>query len=58
MHNTFPNYHAPTVEDIYKINKKTATGEEKLFKILDTTGEDDYINLVDQWVKAADGFLL
>ena len=58
MNNTFQKEYDATVEDIYKINIKIATGEEILFKIYDTAGEEDYINLVDEWIKVADGFLL
>ena len=46
------------MEDSYSINIKTANGEEKLFKILDTAGEEDYQTMVDEWIKAAEGFLL
>ena len=34
------------------------TGEERQFKILDTAGEDDYQTMIDEWIKAANGFLL
>ena len=30
----------------------------KLFKILDTAGEEDYQNMLDQWISTADGFIL
>ena len=36
----------------------SSTGEERRFKILDTAGEDDYQTMIDEWIKAADGFLL
>ena len=36
----------------------TKTGGSKEFKILDTAGEEDYQNMLDQWIASADGFLL
>jgi len=56
--NTCPQDHDPTVEDSYKTQIKTSTGEERQFKILDTAGEDDYQTMIDEWIKSANGFLL
>ena len=56
--NTCPQDHDPTVEDSYKTQIKTTTGEERQFKILDTAGEDDYQTMIDEWIKSANGFLL
>ena len=36
----------------------TTKGEERKFRILDTAGEEDYQTMMDEWIKAADGFLL
>ena len=46
------------MEDSYKTHIKLTTGEERQFKILDTAGEDDYQTMIDEWIKAANGFLL
>ena len=56
--NSCPQEHDPTVEDSYFTQIMTATGEERKFKILDTAGEDDYQTMIDEWIKAANGFLL
>ena len=56
--NSCPQDHDPTVEDSYTTQIKTASGEERQFKILDTAGEDDYQTMIDEWIKAANGFLL
>ena len=53
-----PSDHDPTVEDSYTTQIRTYTGEERQFKILDTAGEDDYQTMIDEWIKAANGFLL
>ena len=53
-----PTDHDPTVEDSYTTQIRTFTGEERQFKILDTAGEDDYQTMIDEWNKAANGFLL
>jgi GTPase KRas protein len=36
----------------------TSKGEERKFRILDTAGEEDYQTMMDEWIKAADGFIL
>ena len=56
--NTCPPDHDPTVEDLYSTEIQTATGEQRVFKILDTAGEDDYQTMIDEWIKTANGFLL
>ena len=58
MNNSCPKEHDVTVEDTYEINIKTSTGEERIFDILDTAGEEDYQVMIDNWIKTADGFLL
>jgi len=35
-----------------------ANGEQRIFKVLDTAGEDDYQTMIDEWIKTANGFLL
>lgn len=37
---------------------ETKNGEQREFKILDTAGEEDYQNMLDQWISSASGFLL
>ena len=56
--NSFPKEHDPTVEDTYSIFIETKKGEGREFKILDTAGEEDYQNMLDQWISSANGFLL
>ena len=56
MKNQCPKDHDPTVEDAYVIQIDEYEGKE--FKILDTAGEEDYQNMIDQWINSANGFLL
>ena len=58
MKNDCPPEHDPTVEDTYTVHLDTKAGQNKEFKILDTAGEEDYQNMLDQWISSADGFLL
>ena len=58
MKNEIPSEHDATVEDKYSVRIKTNTGEERVFNILDTAGEEDYQVMMDNWIKTADGFLL
>jgi GTPase KRas protein len=37
---------------------QTKNGQTNEFKILDTAGEEDYQNMLDQWIVSANGFLL
>ena len=46
------------MEDYYSTQIEMSNGEQRIFKILDTAGEDDYQSLVDEWIKVANGFLL
>ena len=46
------------MEDTYTVRLDTKNGESKEFKLLDTAGEEDYQNMLDQWITAADGFIL
>ena len=56
--NECPKDHDPTVEDTYTVRLDTKNGETKEFKLLDTAGEEDYQNMLDQWITSADGFIL
>lgn len=58
MNNSCPKEHDATVEDAYSIHIEAKDGKEKEFKILDTAGEEDYQNMLDQWICCANGFLL
>ena len=46
------------MEDTYSTHIELPNGEKRLFKLLDTAGEDDYQSMIDEWIKAANGFLL
>ena len=46
------------MEDTYKINLTLKSGEQKEFQILDTAGEEDYQNMLDNWIDSAIGFVL
>ena len=56
--NDVPKVHDITVEDTYTINIEGKKGTHYEFKILDTAGEEDYQNMLDQWINKANGFLL
>ena len=58
INNRCPKEHDPTVEDSYEIEITTKEGEKHEFKILDTAGEEDYQNMMDQWIDQAKGFIL
>ena len=58
INNQCPKEHDPTVEDAYTIEIETNECQGKQFKILDTAGEEDYQNMLDQWISLANGFLL
>ena len=46
-----------TIEDFYK-TMQTVNGENIQMTILDTAGEEDYQNLIDSWLRQADGIIL
>jgi small GTP-binding protein len=47
------------VEDIYNIQiEGIKNSEGKEFKILDTGGDENCQNMLDQWINAASGFIL
>ena len=56
--NQFQKDHDITVEDSYTVNMEGKNGENTEIKILDTSGEEDYQNMLDQWISSANGFLL
>ncbi len=58
VNNQCPTEHDPTVEDTYTIQIESKDGNSKEFKILDTAGEEDYQNMLDQWISSASGFIL
>ena len=53
-----PEEHDPTVEDVYTIKIDTEECKDKDFKILDTAGEEDYQNMLDQWISTSNAFIL
>ena len=53
----FPEAHDPTIEDYYKVMVEINNESIKI-QIVDTPGEEDYQNMLDQWIDVADGFLL
>ena len=58
MNNMCPIEHDPTLEETYTIKISFEKGEEREFKILDTAGEEDYKNMIDEWIRSANGFIL
>ena len=58
INNHCPKNHDPTVEDSYTVQIELPSGGSKEFSILDTAGEEDYQNMLDQWIKVAKGFIL
>ena len=57
VNNSFPDAHDATIEDKYKTFVEL-DGETREIQIVDTAGEEDYQNMLDQWVEMADGFIL
>ena len=54
----FINYeHDPTIEDRYKTNLNFE-GKDYEIEILDTSGEDDYQNMLNMWISYGEGFML
>ena len=59
VNNECPKNHDPTVEDIYSIHiEGIKNSEGKEFKILDTAGDENCQNMLDQWINVASGFIL
>jgi small GTP-binding protein len=46
------------VEDAYTVQIDSEICKGKEFKILDTAGEEDYQNLLDEWISSASAFIL
>ena len=57
VRDAFPEAHDPTIEDNYKAMVEI-NNESIEIQIVDTAGEEDYQNMLDQWIDVADGFLL
>ena len=57
INNHIMEEHDATIEDKFTVFE-TIDGKQYQINILDTAGEDDYQSLLDQWIEAADGFLL
>ena len=57
MHYIGHNGYDPTIEDIYHTNIEIDGKYHKL-EIPDTAGEEDYQNLLNEWIMFADGFIL
>ena len=49
--------HDATIEDKFTVFE-TIDDKQYQINILDTAGEEDYQSMLDQWIEAADGFLL
>ena len=52
-----PQEHYPTIEDRYK-SKISIEGVKYNIEILNTSGEEDYQNMMDSLINVVDGFLL
>ena len=57
MHYIGHNDYDPTIEDMYHVNIEIDGKYHKL-EIPDTAGEEDYQNLLNEWIRFADGFIL
>jgi small GTP-binding protein len=57
INNHIMEEHDATIEDKYTVFE-TIDGKEIQINILDTAGEEDYQNMLDQWIEVANGFLL
>ena len=57
IQNCFINFYDPTIEDGYK-KQIILDGNTFLLNILDTSGQEEYISLRDQYILVSDGFLL
>ena len=58
MNNLCPIEHDPTIEESYTIEIKTEKGEERQFKLLDTSGGESNQNMMDEWICNTNGFIL
>jgi GTPase KRas protein len=55
--NEFPDYYDPTIEDKYTV-RKVCDKQESMFDILDTAGQEEYLALVDDWIRCSKGYVL
>jgi len=55
--NEFPDYYDPTIEDKYTV-QKLFDGRVSMFDVLDTAGQEEYLALVDDWIRASKGYIL
>jgi GTPase KRas protein len=55
--NEFPDYYDPTIEDKYTV-QKICDGQVSMFDILDTAGQEEYLALVDDWIRCSKGYVL
>merc|ERR1712098_41117 len=55
--NEFPDYYDPTIEDKYSV-LKVCDRQESMFDILDTAGQEEYLALVDDWIRCSKGYVL
>ena len=58
INNICPLEHDPTIEESYTIEIKSEKGEERQFKILDTGGKEENLNMIDEYICNAHGFIL
>ena len=58
IHNLFPSEHEPTIEETYTTSFTTEKGEERKFKIIDTSGDEANQNFLEEWICNAHGFIL
>ena len=57
IHNRNPTEQDPIIEDSYTCSINI-NGKNYEQKIIDTAGEEDYQNMLDEWINLGDGFLL
>ena len=55
--NKFPENYEPTVEDYYR-KKVNLDGEQVMFEIIDTAGQEGDLAILDSLIKQANGYLL
>ena len=53
----FVSEYDPTIEDLYR-KQVVVDGQTSLIDILDTSGQDEFSVLAEQWYRNGDGFLL
>jgi len=55
--NHYVETYVPAIEDCYR-KQVTIDGESCMLEILDTTGQEEYTALRNQWIREGEGFLL